>query len=203
MTLFIRLKRLLPLAVLWLSACAVQTSHYSVDSPLWQQHQQQLSQITRYEARGAFAWLDGRQKLYARFFWQQTAPDNYRLVLTSPLGSTEMDLQVAPNLVQLLDNKGQRHIDTDPQRLISRLTGMNLPFASLRQWLLGLPGNTSDYTLNQDYCLQSLRYQQGDQHWQVRYPGYDNRQHPALPAELELQQDGLRIKLKINHWTIK
>jgi outer membrane lipoprotein LolB len=42
--------------------------------------------------RGAFAYLSDEQKVYARFFWQQTGQDRYRLLLTNPLGSTELSL---------------------------------------------------------------------------------------------------------------
>ncbi|MFP1558742.1 lipoprotein insertase outer membrane protein LolB [Escherichia coli] len=38
-----------------------------------------------------------------RFFWQQTGQDRYRLLLTNPLGSTELELNAQPGNVQLVD----------------------------------------------------------------------------------------------------
>ncbi|STM14683.1 outer membrane lipoprotein LolB [Escherichia coli] len=54
--------------------------------------------------------------MYARFFWQQTGQDRYRLLLTNPLGSTELELNAQPGNVQLVDNKGQRYTAMTPKR---------------------------------------------------------------------------------------
>ena len=53
--------------------------------------------------------------MYARFFWQQTGQDRYRLLLTNPLGSTELELNAQPGNVQLVDNKGQRYTADDAE----------------------------------------------------------------------------------------
>ncbi|MDU4095210.1 MAG: lipoprotein insertase outer membrane protein LolB, partial [Pantoea sp.] len=105
--------RLLPLASVLLAACTInkpQGQGQSTTSPQWQQHQQAVQKITQYQTRGAFAWLSDRQKVYARFNWQQTAPDRYRLLLTNPLGSTELQLDAQGETVQLVDNKGKRYV---------------------------------------------------------------------------------------------
>lgn len=56
--------------------------------------------------------------MYARFFWQQTGQDRYRLLLTNPLGSTELELNAQPGNVQLVDNKGQRYTADDAEEMI-------------------------------------------------------------------------------------
>lgn len=206
MTSLYRLKYLLLLAILLLSACAVQTppANYDINSPLWQHQQQQLRQIQHYQVRGMFAWIDTRQRVSANFFWQQNTADNYRLLLTNPLGSTEMDLRVNADGAQLTDKKGQIYYDSNPEQLISRLSGMNVPLHSLRQWLLGLPGEASDYSLDQHYRLYLLNWQQNGKRWQVRYQSYHHASanQPALPENIEITQGNLRIKLKLNHWTL-
>lgn len=83
-----RLIRLLPLAALVLTACSVTQPKgpgKSPDSPQWRQHQQDVRNLSQYQTRGAFAYLSDEQKVYARFFWQQTGQDNYRLLLLNPL----------------------------------------------------------------------------------------------------------------------
>ena len=37
--------------------------------------------------------------------------------------------------------------------MIGKLTGMPIPLNSLRQWILGLPGEATDYTLDDQYRL--------------------------------------------------
>lgn len=116
-----RLIRLLPLAALVLTACSVTTPKgpgKSPDSPQWRQHQQDVRNLNQYQTRGAFAYISDQQKVYARFFWQQTGQDRYRLLLTNPLGSTELELNAQPGNVQLVDNKGQRYTADDAEEMI-------------------------------------------------------------------------------------
>lgn len=198
--------RLLPLASVLLTACAVnqpQGPGASTTAPQWQQHQQEVAKVTHYQTRGAFAYLSDRQKVYARFNWQQTAPDRYRLLLTNPLGSTELQLDAQGETVQLVDNKGKRYVSNDAEKMIGQLTGMDIPLANLRQWMMGLPGDASDYQLNSNYQLKSLNYSRNGQQWKVDIQSYDNKTTPALPASLELREGDQRIKLRMDSWTLQ
>ena len=198
--------RLLPLASVLLAACTInkpQGPGQNPDSPQWRQHQQAVQQITQYQTRGAFAWLSDQQKVYARFNWQQTAPDRYRLLLTNPLGSTELQLDAQGATVQLVDNKGKRYVSNDAEKMISQLTGMDIPLANLRQWMLGLPGDATDFTLDDRYQLRTLNYSRNGQQWQVAIQGYDDKTNPALPASIELKQGDKRIKLRMDSWTVQ
>jgi outer membrane lipoprotein LolB len=199
-----KLLRLLPLASVLLAACSVnkpQAPGPSTTSPQWQQHQQAVAKINQYQTRGAFAYLSDKQKVYARFNWQQTAADRYRLLLTNPLGSTELQLDAQGSVVQIVDNKGKRYVSNDAEKMISQLTGMDIPLANLRQWMMGLPGDASDYQLNNNYQLQSLNYRRDGQQWQVKISDYDSKVTPPLPANLELTEGGQRIKLRMDSWT--
>ncbi|SUH08922.1 outer membrane lipoprotein [Salmonella enterica subsp. enterica] len=118
-----RLIRLLPLASLVLTACTLpghKGPGKSPDSPQWRQHQQEVRHLNQYQTRGAFAYISDDQKVYARFFWQQTGQDRYRLLLTNPLGSTELELNAQPGNVQLVDNKGQRYTADDAEEMIGQ-----------------------------------------------------------------------------------
>ncbi|HFZ8993201.1 TPA: lipoprotein insertase outer membrane protein LolB [Citrobacter freundii] len=197
---------LLPLASLILTACAVNAPKgpgQSPDSPQWRQHQQEVRNLNQYQTRGAFAWISDEQKVYARFFWQQTGQDRYRLLLTNPLGSTELELNAQPGNVQLVDNKGQRYTDNDAEEMMSKLTGMPIPLNSLRQWILGLPGDATDYKLDNQYRLSEVNYRQDGKSWKVVYGGYDTKTQPAMPNNMELSDGDQRIKLKMDNWIVK
>lgn len=201
-----RLMRILPLAAVLLAACTSnkpQGPGQSTTSPQWQQHQQAVEKITQYQTRGSFAYLTDKQKVYARFNWQQTAPDRYRLILTNPLGSTELQLDAQGSVAQLVDNKGKRYSSNDAGKMISQLTGMDIPLNSLRQWMMGLPGDSSDFQLDDQYRLRTVNYSRDGEQWTVTYQGYDSKQTPALPSNLELKQGNQRIKLKMDSWTVK
>lgn len=199
------LGRCLPLASLLLSACVTpppQGPGQSPDSAQWKQHVSEVKQITAFQTRGAFAYLSEQQKVYARYNWQQTASDRYRLLLTSPLGSTEMQLDTQGTTVQLVDNTGKRYFSHNATQMISELTGMNIPLENLRQWMLGLPGSANSYTLNNQYQLRSATYTHDGQTWQVTINDYRQDVKPALPADLELTTGDLRIKLRMDSWKL-
>ena len=201
-----RLFRLLPLASLVLTACAINAPigpGKSPDSPQWRQRQQDVRNLNQFQTRGAFAYLSDEQKVYARFFWQQTGQDRYRLLLTNPLGSTELSLTAQPGSVQLIDNKGQTYTATDAEEMIGRLTGMPIPLNSLRQWIIGLPGEATDYSLDDQYRLRELNYTQNGKTWHVTYGGYTSDTKPSLPANMELNDGSQRIKLKMDNWIVK
>lgn len=200
-----RLFRLLPLASLVLTACSLHTPQglAKADSPQWRQHQQAVRSLNQFQTRGAFAYLSDEQKVYARFFWQQTGEDRYRLLLTNPLGSTELSLTAQPGSVQLIDNKGQTYTATDAEEMIGRLTGMPIPLNSLRQWIIGLPGDATDYSLDDRYRLRELNYTQNGKTWHVTYGGYTSDTQPALPSNVELNNGAQRIKLKMDNWIVK
>ena len=201
----LRFKYLLPLASLALTACSFHspTDQGTIpDAPQWREHQQAVQKITQYQTRGAFAYLTEDQKVYARFNWQQTGLERYRLLLTNPLGSTELELNVTPEQVQLTTSDGQRHITDDAEQTLTQLTGMPIPLNSLRQWILGLPGEATDYRLNDQYQLKELHYKQNGKTWKVVYSSYDSKVTPPLPSNMELSSGSLRIKLKMDNWTV-
>ena len=201
-----RLIRLLPLASLVLSACTLNAPKgpgQSPDAPQWRQHQQEVRALNQFQTRGAFAFISDQQKVYARFFWQQTGQDRYRLLLINPLGSTELELNAAPGAVELVDNKGQHYKADDAEEMIGKLTGMPIPLNSLRQWIVGLPGDATDYKLDDQFRLSEINYSQNGKNWKVVYNGYDTKTQPALPSNLELSDGGQRIKLKMDNWIAK
>ncbi|MGL5387695.1 MAG: lipoprotein insertase outer membrane protein LolB [Serratia sp. (in: enterobacteria)] len=201
----VSLLRLIPLASLVLTACTLTKPGpaTSPTSPQWLAHEQAVQQLEQYQTRGAFAYLTDQKKVYARFFWQQYTPDRYRLLLTNPLGSTELELNVQKNVVQLTDNQGKRYVSDNPQEMIRKLTGMEIPMDNLRQWMLGLPGDATEFSLDAQYRLNKLTYKQGDLTWVVTYQDYNTDLKIPLPSRLELQQGDQRIKLKMDNWTLK
>ena len=80
---------------------------------------------------------------------------------------------------------------------------MPIPLNSLRQWILGLPGDATDYTLDDQYRLSQVNYTQGGKTWKVVYSAYDSKTQPSLPSNMELTQGSQRIKLKMDNWIVK
>ena len=87
--------------------------------------------------------------------------------------------------------------------MIGKLTGMPIPLNSLRQWILGLPGDATDYKLDAQYRLSEVNYSQNGKRWKVVYSAYDSKTQPAMPANMELSDGDQRIKLKMDNWIVK
>ena len=199
------LVRLLPLASLVLAACSINAPKgpaTSPTSPQWRDHEAKIKQLEHYQTRGSFAYISDKQKVYARFFWQQYTRDNYRLLLTNPLGSTEMELKVQSGVAQLTNNEGKKYTSNNPDEMIQKLTGMSIPLANLRLWMLGLPGDESDFTLDSQYRLSKVNYSQNGQQGNVVYQSYSDDVIPSLPNRLEMTEGDQRIKLKMDSWTL-
>ncbi len=204
---FSRFWRLLPLASVLLTACtlteqATTQGTGSVNDPQWQTHQQQLSHLSQYQTRGSFAYISPENKTYAKFFWQQYTPQNYRLMLTNPIGTRELELAVEPDLATLTTKDGKTHLSDVPSELIYQLTGMEIPINDLTPWLIGLPGRATHYTLDENHLLKSITFTQNGVTWQLDYLAYDTQTQPSLPSRLELSQGEQRIKLKMDSWTL-
>ncbi|MGL9760531.1 MAG: lipoprotein insertase outer membrane protein LolB [Symbiopectobacterium sp.] len=198
--------RLLPLASLLLTACALTKPfdpNATSDSPAWLQHKQQVQQLSQYQIVGKFSYLSDSKKLSANFFWQESSMQRYSLLLTNPFGGTELELRAQPDSIQLTDGQGKRYIGKDAEYMLSQLTGMRIPLTNLRQWMIGLPGAAQKFTLDKHVRLSTAILVQNGLTWEVKYFGYDDSVTPTLPNALELTQSERRIKLKINNWTVQ
>ncbi len=200
------LLRGLPLLAVLLTACAhhpLPENTTNDHSAQWQARQASLKKLTRFQSRGAFAYVDPDHRVYARYNWQQQAPDQFRLILTNPLGGTEMQLDQQGQTVQVVDSQGHRSSSHHAQQLLSDLSGMQIPLDILRQWMVGLPGKASHFTLDNEHQLRHAEYQEGGQQWYLTITDYTSTKPVSLPASLELKAGKQRIKLRLDDWVLK
>ncbi|MFL1800333.1 lipoprotein insertase outer membrane protein LolB [Plesiomonas shigelloides] len=194
--------RLLPLTLVWLLSACVSTPPEPVGPAVsWSAHVQQLNDLSRFQARGTFAYLTPQRRQSARFFLQQKDAEHYQLLLLNPLGGTVLEISAAPGNITLKDNDGKTYQGVNADELVYRLTGMQIPVTNLRHWILGLPGDNDTYTLA-GQRLATLQHVTPDGTWIMRYNSYDVNSNPVLPAAMELTQGDQRIKLKIDDWIL-
>ncbi|UDG79816.1 lipoprotein insertase outer membrane protein LolB [Candidatus Steffania adelgidicola] len=189
---------------LLLSACGVSSSISAKihSSPEWVAHQKKVSNLTHYQTCGAFAYLSSDQKVYARFNWHQISANRYRLILTNPLGATEMDINIQLNKGRFINKQGKCYTGTDPEMMIKKLAGIPIPINDLRQWMLGLPGHASNFTLDSRGYLHTLHQCYNGQIWTVNYQKYYEEIVPAMPERMQLNQGDNCIKLKMDSWRL-
>ncbi len=194
---------LISIAMLIMNACTTIKPTNSIATGQWQMHKKSLQKISTYQIRGSLSYLFHKKKIYVRFLLQQFSPQHYRMLLTNQFGRTELDIKIQPNIVKLTDHKGNHYLGDNPEEMIHKLTGIEIPIKNLFQWMLGLPGESKDFTLDNRYYLRNLTYQNSNLIWIVDYQDYRNERGMLLPIKLELKQGDQYIKIKIDRWTLK
>lgn len=187
--------RIFSLACLLLLAGCTTTSPQR-DQVNWQQERARLERLTHWQLSGKMAIITAQQKGSARLNWQQDG-DDYRLNLSSIVGTHILELSRSKGEVTLIDNDGKQHQSQDAEALIYQLTGWNIPVQGLPEWIKGLPGK-AEFELNPDASLASVR----DGQWQIVYGDYRDQAGYRLPHLLTMTGQGSRLKLQINQWTL-
>lgn len=132
--------------------------------------------------------------------WQQRNANNYTLYVMGPLGTGTAKISGSANQVTLATSDGQTRSAPNAQTLLLQQFGWQLPIASLRYWVRGLPDPhySSKKQLDQYNHLVSLQ-QRG---WQIQYQRYVAVTNIDLPSKLTLTNPQFRAKLIIKQWQI-
>ncbi|MEW9810133.1 MAG: lipoprotein insertase outer membrane protein LolB [Candidatus Symbiodolus clandestinus] len=162
-------------------------------------YQQQRQQLTQYQLRGSLVLRTPRCSRYARFNWQQQAPDHYQLRLTHPLGQTLLLIQYRAGLLQLVDHRGDCYQGEQAKQLIQQHSGFRWPMTNLASWLIGLPGPQDRTQYDQQQQLQALCPHDYPS-LQIHYRNYRQQAHLMLPSQLKLLFQDQQITLNITYF---
>ena len=190
-----RVRFLLLVAALLATGC-VTTPQPQRSQVNWTQERTRLEQLSHWQLSGKLAIITAKEKGSARLNWQQDGED-YRLNLTSLIGTNILALSRSKGEITLQDSDGNRHQSQDAETLIYQLTGWHIPVNGLPEWIKGLPGQ-AEYQLNPDSSLASVR----DGQWQIVYGDYRDQDGYRLPHQLTMTGQNSRLKLQINQWTL-
>lgn len=182
---------------LLLSACATRPPEPQYDDARWRAQRAQLEQLTHWTLSGKLAISSAKGNGSARLYWEQQG-DDYRLNLSSLIGTRIMDMRKQGSRIAITDDQGREHVAKDPGALIYQLTGWNLPVEQLPIWIKGLPGR-AHYQLGTDGRLQQVRTSD----WRLDYQSFQPQQGWLLPSRLELNGPGTRIRMAISQWQVR
>lgn len=180
-------------------ACAPLQQPPLSSQPNWPAHQQQLTELTVWDAVGKLGIRTPEQSNSARFNWQQQ-DQQFDIRVTNLLGQNLATLVGNPNQVQL-DIAGQdRYITDSPELFLQQQLGWSLPVDMLNYWIKGVPAPDSQasYQLNEQGLLENL-IQAG---WQVNFSRYQTLESHTLPSKIRLQQGGVALTLLIKRWNL-
>lgn len=199
---FLPLLRLLgaPGLVLLLSSCATQAPLVdSGDSEAWEARRQALLALETWQARGRIAVRTDSDGWSAGFDWRQASTD-YRIRLRGPFGQGALELEGDGRGVWLKRAGQPAVFSVDPEALLQAESGWQLPVDGLDHWLRGLPDSSGNAISRLDAAGRLASLQQHG--WQIDYSTYRNYGEYALPARLEMQRNGLRVKVIIDTWEL-
>ena len=166
-------------------------------------HQLSLQQQQNWLIKGKLGFKSPKKKQSANFRWQQTQ-DQYQLNLTSIIGTSLLNMQGNDNAVTLVADD-QTYQDSDPSRLIRRVTGWQIPVEKLRFWVKGQHQNNDKViTSEQGWVSQLQPLCKNCQNWLINYDNYKLVDEIWLPHKIVLNNrlTNSQLLIRVNAWDL-
>lgn len=203
-------------SLLFLSACASTPSTAIPADPAraWQQRVSALLAIDSWEVKAKLAVKTHKRGGQANMLWRLDHED-HSINLYGPLGGGRVILTRNAEGATLKDNRKRTFHAPTPEELLYRVAGWQVPFASMRYWVLGVPepGMQYEESLDRWGRLQTLT-QAGWEIEFIEYRDFDGRELPrkffmtALPGTIQLvddkfgDSDEVKVKVIIKRWRL-
>lgn len=150
-------------------------------------------------AAGRLALAAGDAGGSGAFAWEQQAATT-RLDIRGPLGAGAMQVIATPDSLSVADAAG-RAVDTEAARaeLRSRL-GADLPWASLRYWMLGIPAPDAPAKVTEASSAPLRQIEQSG--WRIGYEAFTAVDGWSLPRRLTATSGDVRVRVLVDRWTL-
>lgn len=187
-------------ALLLLHACRTLPVAPPPANPEWGARRAQLQSLTHYAFSGRVAVAAAGNGFNASLHWSQDGARS-QVALEGPLGIGAVQLVAEGDTLQMLSARGEPLAAQAARRELSARLGFELPLASLRYWLLGIPDPAQPAQEELDGAQQRLNSltQQG---WHVAYAAYTAVAGAPLPARVTLERDTVRVRVIIDAWQL-
>lgn len=185
---------------LFLTACStVEEVPDSLNSGSWQAHRSTLNEINHWFATGRAAINNGVESWHVNLLWLQQG-DQYQIRLFGPFGAGQVELSGNDDQVELLTSDNERFYSHDIDDLLFQRTGVKMPVAELRYWLVGLPSPGRKEAARIDKHGRLAQLKQGD--WRVRYKRYMPVNGLVLPRKIFADKQDLDVRVVIDEWKL-
>ena len=178
-----------------LGACSLLQSDHDRRHFLWQQQRDKISTFNhwRVSARVAFSTPDESGIILLR--WRQNA-QNFDIRLSAPLGPGTLQVVQTATAARLVNFDGQIRVAQSAEDLLFAQLGFRIPIAQLKNWLLGLPGDTDDYRIDRIGLLSQATLAP----WTVDFEQYSHEKTLTLPKKITLRGENIRMQVNIDTW---
>lgn len=174
----------------------------------WELHKESIQAINEFSVSGKLAYISEIESQAVNFVWSHNDTVS-KLKLMSFLGTTLLTLEEDKIVAKATDSNGFIQYAGKPETLIKRMTGMEIPYEHLDQWIKGGVTSNESYFLNNDSTLDSLSYN-GETEFNVKYIGYEEQKITVdgenkkinLPSDLQVFGGDYVLKISVSDWNI-
>ena len=155
--------------------------------------------LSSWDISGAMAARNQKKGWSASLHWAQQGPSQYHIRLSGPLGGGTVLIDKQGGVVTYADGP-KRSSSHNADELLQQQTGIRLPVQNLYYWVRGLtaPGSVQAAQYDEHHNLIALS-QAG---YKIYYTNYSSINHMDLPGKVNLQGNGVVIKLVIKRWNV-
>lgn len=186
--------------LLLLTAC---TSIEEIPAPLnagsWRAHKAAIDNVQHWFATGRAAINNGAESWHVNLLWLQQGED-YQIRLFGPFGAGQVQLSGNRDRAELLTSDNERFHSHDMDTLLYERTGVKMPVAELRYWLIGLPSPNGGEVATVDKHGRLSDLKQGE--WRVRYKRYVPVNGLVLPRKIFAGKPDLDVRVVIDEWKL-
>jgi outer membrane lipoprotein LolB len=187
-------RALWPVAALLLAGCAT-PPRPSVESP----PPVDAAVAESWVAQGRMAVAVEGQGGSGAFTWRQDSARS-ELAVRGPLGVGAFNVTVAGDEFSVTDGQGVTLSGDDARRQVQARLGADLPLASMRYWMLGLPAPSPPAQV-QDSGTAPVRVLEQDG-WQIAYDAFGRFGDLTAPTRLTATGPSVRLKLVFDSWQL-
>lgn len=189
------------LLALLLGACAGhaptrQESTSALAAQRWQARCAALRQLPGFTLEARVA-ASGSYGVSGDLRWRQRG-DHFTLHFSGPFGAGAFDVSGTPGDVEIRSGDKTYHT-RDPEAFLRQAYGWTLPVTGLRDWVLGIPADTTPAQASYDDDGRALRLMQDG--WIITYDDYQGAAGLALPWHFSMLAGKTRFRIVIDRWS--
>ncbi|MEP2651089.1 MAG: lipoprotein insertase outer membrane protein LolB [Paraglaciecola sp.] len=166
-------------------------------------HQLKLAEQQSWSIKGKIGFKSNKKKQSANLHWQQNSSE-YQLNLTTIIGTSILKMYGDKHFSTLITDNGT-YKDNKASRLISRITGWELPVENLQFWVKGqYSANEQTVVSEQGLVTQLTPECSYCENWTIDYSDYQKIQDIWLPHRIILNNhsNSSQLLIKVNTWSL-
>ena len=165
----------------------------------WPARRSALQALDRWTLDGRMAVAAESEGFSGGFNWRQDG-ETAAIELRGPMGGKAMSIRVEGRHLAITDDQGRLIDGEAAEKRIADELGQPLPINEMRYWLVGVPAPDAPHLESFGAGRRLATLEQGG--WQVRYLRYDSVGPLVLPARLEIETEGLRLRVAVADWRL-